>query len=287
MGLTTDGGATWVTQNPPSTTGFAAYNSVVCIDALFYGFGTGQGAARVVVTTNGGISWLVQPLGITGTFVSAFTMKDDKLNGVASINLPTIARTTNGGTSWTSQNTGPSPTGFARAKWVHGSNIVYVSGATGSAGAIRRSSDGGVTWTQMTTSSLDGVRHFEYFRDTDNRIYLYSISDDGSILKYVDESLVGIDPNNKNVPIEYRLEQNYPNPFNPATTIKYALPKASNVTLKIYDMLGNEVMSVVNGYQIVGNYVETIDASSLASGVYFYKLTAGDFTDSKKMTVVK
>ena len=116
-------------------------------------------------------------------------------------------------------------------------------------------------------------------------VYGYAVAGDGSVIGGVNP--VGIDPNNQNVPSEYRLEQNYPNPFNPTTTVKYALPKASNVTLRIYDMVGNEVMSVVNGHQAAGNYVETIDASSLASVVYFYKLTAGDFTESKKMSVVK
>jgi hypothetical protein len=282
---TTDGGATWTPVTSISCGQFQAYNSVVIIDANFFGCGSGS-LASIVFTTNGGTSWTCQSLGITGNFVSAFAFKENKLNGVAatSTSLPNIARTTNGGTSWSSQNIGSPPTAISRAQWVYGTDVVYVTGTTGL--GVRRSLNGGATWTLMT-SELSGIKHFDYFRDGNGVIHLYAVCTDQSIMRCRDSSLVGLDPNNQNVPAEYSLEQNYPNPFNPVTNIKYSLPKASNVTLKIYDVLGNEVLTVVSSYQGAGNYVETVDASSLASGAYFYKLTAGSFTDSKKMIVVK
>jgi hypothetical protein len=98
---------------------------------------------------------------------------------------------------------------------------------------------------------------------------------------------VGIIQNTETNPETFQLYQNYPNPFNPSTTVKYALPTASYVTLKVFDILGNEVLAVVNSNQQAGYYMQTIDASQLASGVYLYKLTADGFTESKKMLLIK
>ena len=86
---------------------------------------------------------------------------------------------------------------------------------------------------------------------------------------------------------DYALEQNYPNPFNPTTTISYALPNASHVTLKVYDMLGRVVATLVNQDQDQGHYTATFDASRLASGVYISRLTAGSFTKTMKMLMIK
>ncbi|MDP3148260.1 MAG: C25 family cysteine peptidase [Ignavibacteria bacterium] len=88
-------------------------------------------------------------------------------------------------------------------------------------------------------------------------------------------------------PTEYDLEQNYPNPFNPITTITYQLPKTGNVTLKIYDMLGKEVKTLVNEQKEMGKYTVQFDASSLASGMYIYQLRANDYTSTKKMLLLK
>ena len=89
------------------------------------------------------------------------------------------------------------------------------------------------------------------------------------------------------LPEEYQLYQNYPNPFNPATTIKYDLPDVSDVTLKIYDMLGAEVKTLVSQRQEPGRYEIQFNASSLASGVYIYQLIADKFISSKKMILLK
>ena len=86
---------------------------------------------------------------------------------------------------------------------------------------------------------------------------------------------------------EYALEQNYPNPFNPRTTIKYQLPQDGLVTLKIYDVLGSEIATLVNEQKAAGKYEVNFDASSLSSGVYIYKIQAGNFINSKKMILIK
>jgi hypothetical protein len=140
----------------------------------------------------------------------------------------------------------------------------------------------------MTTGGISAISHFDLILGSGNVIFGYAVALDGSCLRLRDSVLVtGVNNNNNNVPVEYSLEQNYPNPFNPSTIIKYALPRSSNVSLKIYDMLGNEVKTVVNEFKTAGTYSVNFDASSLSSGVYFYKIVAGDFTDAKKMTLVK
>jgi hypothetical protein len=85
----------------------------------------------------------------------------------------------------------------------------------------------------------------------------------------------------------FSLLQNYPNPFNPVTHVQFVIPKDGNASLKIYDVLGNEVATYLEGYVKAGKYNAEIDGSNWASGVYFYKLTAGDYTATKKMILAK
>jgi len=93
--------------------------------------------------------------------------------------------------------------------------------------------------------------------------------------------------NNQQIPLRFGLEQNYPNPFNPSTVIKYQVPENVNVKLVIYDMLGKVVKTVVNEHKTAGSYEVTFDAKGLASGMYFYKMEAGDFSEVKKMMFIK
>jgi aminopeptidase N len=98
--------------------------------------------------------------------------------------------------------------------------------------------------------------------------------------------VMGIDPVNK-LPFFFSLHQNFPNPFNPVTTIKYDIPKRTNVTLKIYNATGQLVSEPVKEFKEAGEYAVQLNLSNYASGVYFYKLEAGTFNDTKKMVVVK
>ena len=90
-----------------------------------------------------------------------------------------------------------------------------------------------------------------------------------------------------NLPAEYKLEQNHPNPFNPTTTISYALPEGGNVIIKIYDINGNEIKTLINKAQNAGYYNVTFDASNLSSGLYFYSIISGNFIATKKMMLLK
>ena len=92
---------------------------------------------------------------------------------------------------------------------------------------------------------------------------------------------------NNLIPDKFELLQNYPNPFNPVTNIKFGIPKDVQVSLKIYDILGREVKTLINEYKQAGYYIISFDASSLSSGIYFYRIKASNYTDTKKMMVVK
>jgi hypothetical protein len=87
--------------------------------------------------------------------------------------------------------------------------------------------------------------------------------------------------------MKFSLEQNYPNPFNPSTKISYRLPENNFVTLKVYDVLGNEITTLVNEEKSAGNYEVNFNAASLSSGIYSYKLTAGNSSEAKKMILMK
>jgi hypothetical protein len=86
---------------------------------------------------------------------------------------------------------------------------------------------------------------------------------------------------------DYKLNQNYPNPFNPSTVIEYQLPENDNVIIKVYDVLGKEITTLVNEYQNAGRHKITFDASELSSGIYFYRMKAGNFIETKKMILMR
>ena len=98
---------------------------------------------------------------------------------------------------------------------------------------------------------------------------------------------VGVEKDYSTIPTDYVLNQNYPNPFNPSTTIRFAIPQSEFVSLKVYDVLGNEVANLVNEELAAGSYKVQFDASSLTSGIYFYQITAGNYSETKKMNLIK
>ncbi len=104
---------------------------------------------------------------------------------------------------------------------------------------------------------------------------------------FVINSVLSVTVNAAVQPVNYSLEQNYPNPFNPSTSIRYSLPNNSTVSLKVYNMVGQEVATLINSYQTSGEYTVTFNAANLASGVYFYRLDAGSFNVAKKMLLLK
>jgi hypothetical protein len=119
-----------------------------------------------------------------------------------------------------------------------------------------------------------------------NIIRGWAVTSNGRIAKY-NELISGITNNQNITPENYSLMQNYPNPFNPSTKISFSLPKAGDVSLVVFDILGREVATIINNYKSAGNYTVNFDASNLSSGIYFYTLKSGNFTESKKMVLMK
>jgi hypothetical protein len=155
--------------------------------------------------------------------------------------------------TWTGVITGRAPTGTASNQWASISYKILPSGK------IKIFIPGGASGTHLPG--------------------LYAIQPDPCTITSVG--------NNSEVPNQYLLKQNYPNPFNPTTKISYNIPKSGLVTLKIYDLLGREVVTLVNEVKNPGNYVIDFDGSSLSSGAYFYRMEAKDFSDTKKMLLIK
>jgi hypothetical protein len=105
-------------------------------------------------------------------------------------------------------------------------------------------------------------------------------------LQLIVDNTVGI-VNNGGIPDKFELTQNYPNPFNPSTSISYALPEKSLVTIKVFDALGREVATLINGIKEAGNYNAEFNASNLSSGIYYYTIKAGEFSATKRMVLMK
>jgi photosystem II stability/assembly factor-like uncharacterized protein len=293
LAKTTDGGNTWNTQTTISTNGNAAGNTVVCIDNLFYGWSV-YPPPRAVVTSDGGNTWIQKSLS-AADYASGLAFSSDKLTGVAvsDLTMPFVSRTTDGGNSWTQINTGLPITSpeWGRVRWVYGTNTVFLSAEIGASGCIGKSTDGGLYWSVMNTSGVSNLFDMNLIY-TGGIIYAYAIARDGKVLRL--QEPVGVVPVNNNIPSEYKLDQNYPNPFNPSTVISYQLVVSSFATLKVYDMLGKEVVTLVNGQQQSGTYEVEFDGTNYPSGVYYYriaihsdKLITGDYSETKKMLMIK
>lgn len=163
-----------------------------------------------------------------------------------------------------------------------------------------------ISWTNCSNNSsiihykvIDGGHHwpggninFMNNRSGNLNNDVNSSAEMWNFFKNYTNPLVNIEDELSNLPKEFVLEQNYPNPFNPSTTIKYQIPldvkrETKNVKLVVYDILGRVVAVLVNQKQKPGNFEVEFDGSELTSGVYFYKLSAGEFTDTKKVILMK
>jgi len=143
------------------------------------------------------------------------------------------------------------------------------------------------------TSFIDNSVYYTSYRGAVN--YKIRAKDKQNLYSvYSDIQTMNIEPYRKitnadeiNSIKEYKLNQNYPNPFNPSTTIKYSIPKSSLVTLKVYDILGKEIATLVNEEKTAGNYQVEFNAANLPSGVFFYRIQAGSFNQVRKMLLIK
>lgn len=141
----------------------------------------------------------------------------------------------------------------------------------------------GATYYQLWSSSWVEITALT----TDINEEIYAGLEDGKIRKISGIILTDIDDDPVNMPTQYKLNQNYPNPFNPSTKINWQSPVGSHQSIKVFDVLGNEIATLVDEYKPAGKYEVEFIASSLPSGVYFYRLQSGSFLQIKKMILLK
>jgi len=199
-----------------------------------------------------------------------------------------IFRSTDNGASWNSASTGIPLNEFQQFPAVGclasaGTNLF--AGMNGETpGGVYLSTNSGASWT-WTDSGAVGI-HVTSLVASGN--YVYAVSESGVWKLLLSQTgNTAVTTGNAGVAKAFALSQNYPNPFNPTTMISYQLPAASRVSLKVYDMVGRQVATLVNGQMEAGAHQVSFDASRLASGVYFYQLQAGSFVASKKLVLLK
>ncbi|MBS1516867.1 MAG: T9SS type A sorting domain-containing protein [Bacteroidetes bacterium] len=290
---TTNGGSNWIRQSPPGVTqSYGYFHSLFTIDPLFYGFLTfsfNSGSVKPYITNNGGLNWQLSQVSIPNNILSDVVFSDNKQTGImVGGNIPKISRTTNAGVTWDTVNTNSQISGYAGACWISGTNTVFINSESNTNdNTILRSDDGGVTWSPQTTANTTGLVEIDYAR-YNNVIVAYCVSEIGDIIK-TRQSVqpVGISQLSNTIPEKFTIKQNYPNPFNPETKINYELEITNYVTLVVYDVLGNELKTLVNNKQNAGSYSVNFDGAGLPSGVYFYKLSVDGFAETKSMVLLK
>jgi photosystem II stability/assembly factor-like uncharacterized protein len=191
-----------------------------------------------------------------------------------------ISKTTNSGNTWVT-------TFFNNPLWGIGfpiSNAGHGGYAVGDSGVILKTYDAGTSWqTQQSGTSLRLNK--VYFIDLD---FGFAVGDSGIILRTTTGGEPATPVEDDDSPVnDFKLSQNYPNPFNPSTKISWQSPIGSRQTLKIYDVLGNEIVTLVDEYKPAGSHEVVFNASKVSSGIYFYQLKAGNFSKTKKMILIK
>ena len=282
---TTNGGINWV-----------QVNNVPFLDAVtaisFINENTGWAAGDsldvqgVIKTTNGGINWF-KTTNFSGQFhgqIFSSTFINENTGWLTGVRFfPTwtglIMKTTDGGFNWAFQEN-------------HCYNEVYEiffinenTGWVGSDGPLmQKTTNGGVNWNIQPIPAQSWC-HGVKFIDANTG---WSVSGMGDILYTVNGGgTVFVQNISTEVPLYYVLNQNYPNPFNPSTKIRYSIVKSGFVKLVVFDALGREVETLVNQSQQAGTYEASFTSANYPSGVYFYKLTTGDFSSVKKMVLLK
>lgn len=287
---TTNSGLTWFTQSIPfssanlSAVTFNNNKGFICVEGS---------ASNLLTTTNSGANWLdskirAGTLGSSGICFNAnfgVTVGKETVNGYFK---PVIFMTTNNGNNWTESiinnrkgmlfSVDISPTN---------PNIIFAVGRYfndsihNNKGMILYSTNAGLTWLEeiWPVNNMD----FTGVKITANSVFI--VGDDGVILKSAVP--IGIKTIGTAIPDIFSLSQNYPNPFNPTTNIEFSIPKNGLVRLSVFDITGKEVANLVNQVLSAGNYRVNFNASSLASGTYFYRLQSETYVNTKKMILIK
>ncbi|MBA4312999.1 MAG: hypothetical protein C0417_10255 [Chlorobiaceae bacterium] len=160
-----------------------------------------------------------------------------------------------------------------------GSNLFAVMNSK-----VYLTTNNGTSWTNINTGLENSYADVILTSGT----YIFTGTyGDGIWRRSLSEIITSVEQINSHIPEKFALNQNYPNPFNPSTTIQFDIPKASFVTLKVYNVLGQEVATLVNENKKIGRYEVEFDGARMASGVYFYKLQTNHFTKTMKLLLIK
>jgi photosystem II stability/assembly factor-like uncharacterized protein len=258
-------------------------NSPICF-AKLYRFGV------LYKSTDGGDVW--KKLNMPPHFTGDFYLLNDDIGWITESWLPSssihdsasIYITTDGGETWTMQST---------LEGIEINNIVFTDTLEGWASSytpwhyyINYTSNGGQSWNcqfEFDTDSLGVIKDIFFFNNRNG----WTLTSYGNIIKYGLLVEVSVDKPENIHPDEYILNQNYPNPFNPVTYISFSIPTKSFVSLKVFDMLGKEVSVIISESLTAGNYSRQWNAVGLSSGVYFYRLQAGPFIETKKLILLQ
>ncbi|MBI5020536.1 MAG: T9SS type A sorting domain-containing protein, partial [Ignavibacteriales bacterium] len=273
--LSVDNGTSW---NPINTGLTSNYVRTFLISDSGIFAGTGDGVFR---STDDGTSW--NPAGLTGNNISGLAMVGTDL--FAWPRMSAAYRSTDQGSSWTPVMDNSTPvriTGIVATPNGGGDNNIIAS--TWGNGIVL-STDNGTTWTRTDTGlatqlsmAITLVGSDLYAGSWGQGVWRRPLAEVTTSVKEILES---------EIPKAVALEQNYPNPFNPVTTIRYQLPVNSRVTLKVFDVLGREVATLADEVEEAGYKSVTFNASILSSGVYYYRLSAGSYIETKKLLLLR
>lgn len=255
---------------------------VACGGAPTLLIGEWTGTIEIYKSTNGGLSWgfpYVDTLAIS--YASAFTGNrigyafSDLSDSIPDPHYKTH-KTTDGGSTWF-QIPASLDSGYMQVTdaYFKNPNEGFVCGER-----LAHSTDGGLTW--RTIPGVTGS-----CMSWPDSLHGWIVGSGGSIFRTTTGGVTWIDDKSENRPTQYILAQNYPNPFNPKTTIEFAVPASGFVSLKLYNLLGQEVAVLVQEEKSKGKYTATWVASDMASGVYFYRLQAGSFAVTKKLILLR
>jgi hypothetical protein len=269
--ISTDDGQTWTASNSGLTN--LKIRSFGMSGGHVY---TGTRGGGVFVSSDNGLTWSSAGSGLPGcTSVSVRSIIVSGANLVAGVYDKGVYLSTDGGATWSAANTGLTN----KAVWClvpKGKNIF-----AGTDGGAFLSTNNGASWTAINSGLSTYIRSLAV---TGSDIFAGSVG----VWRRSLSEVVSVHPiSGGGLPDRVALEQNYPNPFNPSTRIRYALPKESNVVLKVCDVLGRDVKMLVEEKQASGEHEVDLDATTFPSGVYFYRLEAGGYFETKRFVVLK
>ncbi|MCW8812105.1 MAG: YCF48-related protein [Ignavibacteriaceae bacterium] len=275
---TTNGGSNWIPQNSPFSD---IITDVDFIDSL-YGWAatstSGATEATIIKTTDGGDFWELVTVPMLIPFPVFSVDFIDRNTGWVVGYLEIIYKSTDSGYTWIEQQFATSETVLYSVSFADEHNGWTV----GSGGLIDHTSDGGNLWETQISGTTNILWDVYFVNPTTGWI----VGDNGLILKYTNP--VSVDNAEANsTPNQFTLKQNYPNPFNPTTTIQYSIPESGNVSLKIFNALGEEAADLVNEYQQPGIYRVNFIVGNLSSGIYYYRLNSGSYSSVRKMIILK